>query len=451
MRSPKIPSSEDLPRDLERIAAGLGSAKKLTAAPPHDYPMSVPRFVEKPHAERYRPETDHLRLYVHIPFCNYACTFCFFSKRVGTDREQMERYVRALLRELEWVKPGTPLSQLFMGGGTPTCLPPDLLDEVLTAIFARMPQTGGKTHTVEASPESITPEHVNVLKKHKIGRVSMGIQSLEAERLDETNRRHTPEEALDACRFLIESGLIVNIDLIYGLPGQTQASFHRDLETVAKRGVPALTLYNLRVNERTPMARTIDDGQRWNLEKLSGWRDFVQKAASGLGYTQTRWHTFKRMDGIAAKHERVACFKDDGYGYQLGIGLSARSQLGYHLYRNAKDMKRYMERVESGLSPVEEMIPLSVEDRKTQFVARSIGDGKPLHRRDYLEAFGRDIDDDFGPVIRRLAEHGLLNDNGDRFSLSETGKLVYDLVTVCFYPKEALEWLETNKGAVEVE
>lgn len=428
--------------DLNRIAAALGSVAGSAYSPPHDYPMSVPAFNVTPGAERTRPKSEKLRLYVHIPFCNYACSYCFFAKRVGLGVSEMEDYIRALKRELDWVEPGTPLDQLFMGGGTPTALPAELLDELLTAIFERMPCDGSKVHTVETSPESISQEHIEVLQKHQIGRVSMGIQSLEQQVLDTVNRRHSASEALAACKLLAESGLIVNIDLIYGLPGQTYTSFRRDLETIAAQGIHAFTLYNLRTNERTPVTKSIDEDNRWNLERLVSWRAFVKETAEEFGFTQTRWHTFKRLDTIAAKHDRAPCFNPDGMGYQLGIGVSARSQLDYTLYRNTQQFNTYLERVENGNNPVEDTIPLQLEDRKTQFIARSIGDGKMLNRSIYQQAFGRSIEEDFSETLQRLQENGVIEDDGTHFYLSESGKLVYDLVVACFYPKHAVEWLQ---------
>ncbi|MEC4895518.1 MAG: coproporphyrinogen-III oxidase family protein [Oscillatoria sp. PMC 1050.18] len=428
--------------DLNRITTALGSVANSAYSPPHDYPMSVPAFQSTPTAERTRPKTEKLRLYVHIPFCNYACSYCFFAKRVGLGLPEMQRYLRALKQELAWVEPGTPLDQLFMGGGTPTALPPELLDEVLSAIFERMPRDESKVHTVETSPESISPEHIEVLRKHQIGRVSMGIQTLEQQVLDTVNRRHSAEEALAACKLLAESGLIVNIDLIYGLPGQTYASFRQNFEAIASQGIHAFTLYNLRTNERTPITKFIEENERWNLERLISWRAFVKKTAEEFGFTQTRWHTFKRLNTIAAKHDRAPCFNPDGMGYQLGIGVSARSQLGYALYRNTQQFNTYLERVENGNSPVEETIPLNLGDRKTQFIARSIGDGKSLNRSIYQQAFGSSIEEDFGETIQRLHDNKVIEDDGTHLYLSESGKLVYDLVVACFYPQHAIEWLQ---------
>ncbi len=432
---------EQPPDTLEAIATALRSVPRAAYSVPHDYPSSAPAYLAAPMAERERPASDQLRLYVHVPFCRYHCTFCYFAVRVGASAALIRRYVSAVVKELEWIEPGTPLSQLFVGGGTPTALPPDLLDDLLGAVFARTTAYGKHVHTVETSPETISPEHIAILKRHGIGRVSMGIQSLDPGVLDAVHREQTMSQALAACDLLVDSGLIVNVDLIYGLPGQSEEVFWRDIWAVAARGVPAFTLYSLRVNERTPVARTLGEQERFDIARLMRWRAFVSHCAGELGYTQTRWHTFKRLDSVARSHERLPTFDASMAGYQLGVGMSARSQLGYTIYRNHDRLDPYVDRVESGRSPVEQVFPMGEADRKTQFVVRSLGDGAPLERSRYAATFGCAVEEDFGEVIDRLVRGGLVNDEGTHLSLSQTGKLLHDLVSLAFYPEHARQWL----------
>ena len=428
-------------RALEAIGDALRGVPRAAYSVPHDYPSSAPAYQSAPMRERERPAADQLRLYVHVPFCRYHCTFCYFAVRVGASADVMRRYVRAVIRELEWIEPGTPLSQLFVGGGTPTALPPDLLDELLGAIFARTRPHGTGVHTVETSPETISPEHIAVLRRHGIGRVSMGVQSLDPGVLDTVHRDQTRAQALASCELLVQSGLILNVDLIYGLPRQTEDTFWQDISTLAARGVPAFTLYSLRVNERTPVKRTLAEDERFDIARLMRWRAYVAHCAGALGYTQTRWHTFKRMDSAARSHRRLPTADASMVGFQLGVGLSARSTLGYTLYRNHARLDPYVERAEAGRSPVEQIFPLTVADRKTQFVARSLGDGDPLDRERYRATFGVDVEDDYAQALDRLGRGGLITDDGRRLALSETGRLLYDLVNLAFYPEHARRWL----------
>jgi oxygen-independent coproporphyrinogen III oxidase len=436
---------------LDAVTAALRSVPRAAYSVPHDYPSAAPAYLAAPMAERERPRSDQLRLYVHLPFCRYHCTFCYFAVRVGASESLMRRYVGAVVKELEWIEPETPLSQLFVGGGTPTAIPADLLDELLGAVFSRTTPHGRHVHTVETSPETISPEHIAVLKRHGIGRVSMGVQTLDTSVLGTVRRDQTTEGALAACDLLVASGLVLNVDLIYGLPGQTEETFLEDIATVAARGVPALTLYSLRTNERTPVTRTLQHAERFDLRRLMRWRGFVKHAAEALGYTQTRWHTFKRMDSIARSHERLPTHDRSMAGFQLGVGMSARSNLGHTLYRNHDRIEPYMERVESALSPVEQIFRMDDADRRTLFVARSLGDGRPLAHAAYASTFGRTLEADYGEVIERLVEGGLLVEREGALHLSDNGKLLYDLVTLAFYPERVRRWLtEREPGAALV-
>lgn len=437
---------------LEAAAIALHDVPRTAYSVPHVYPSAAPAYTAAPLAERPPISKDQLRLYVHVPFCSYRCTFCYFAVRVGADDALKARYVDAIARELETVPQGTPLLQLYTGGGTPTALPPDLLDRLLESVFSRTTRSGAGVHTVETSPDTATEAHARVLVRHGVGRVSMGVQSLDGEVLGSVHRKQTSDQVFEAASLLSDAGLIVNVDLIYGLPGQTEAGFAADLKRIADAGVPALTLYSLRLNDRTPVRKVLQPGERFDLAGLMRWRAFVARAATDLGYTQTRWHTFKRLDSRAKNHERLACFDGSG-GYQVGVGVSARSHLGHTIYRNNEKIGAYLDRIDNDQSPVEQTYVLNDLDQQTQYVARTLGDGQAMSRDGFESTFGMPIEETFGEVVRRLREGGLIEDDGNVIALSETGKLLYDLVTLAFYPPHAQAWLkerETDLTLTEV-
>lgn len=444
-----MPLTKPLP-DMDIIASAVGSASRVAYGPSHVYPVSAPRFVPQPRAERERPAASRLYLYAHIPFCNYACNFCFYAKRIGVQRPQMERYVTALLRELEWVNEGTPLSELFVGGGTPTALPPDLLDRVLSTIMQRMSDDDHEIHTVEATPDTISDEHIDVIKRNGIGRVSMGVQSLHEEVLANVRRRHTSDEVLAACERVSNSGLTLNADLIYGLPGYTEEMFKCDFEAVAASGVNSVTVYNLRVNKNTPVAAKISADDRLDLERLVRWRAFINETTAALGFVQTRWHTYQRVGIAGGRYRRIPSASDSGRGHQFGIGMSARSHLGSTFYRNHEGLETYMERIESGDSPVEQVLVLDESDSKAHYVARTLGDGRPLDTAEYQRSFGHRFDDEFRGPLERMLNGGLITVTGNEISLTDTGKLVYDMVTEAFYPNHAKQWLADRQDSLRI-
>ncbi|HEY8155309.1 MAG TPA: radical SAM protein [Myxococcota bacterium] len=424
--------------EVARVAEALGGASGSRWTP-IIYPWNAQRFEPRPRAERPRPPRNGLRLYLHIPFCRYHCTFCIYAVKGGARRPEMERYVAALERELEAVEPGTTLSKLILGGGTPTVLPPDLLDAVLAPVIARTRRPPECLSKVEASPDSLTDDHIAVLQKHGIGWMSVGVESMDPDVLATVKRRHSPEQALEALRRVAASGLEVNADLIYGLPGQSMSSFRRDLEAVSQAGVDSVCMYALRLDERNKVGAQLRAAERLDLARVMRWRAFVSSAARELGFTQTRVFTWKRLEApkpAPAGGRRLRAEADGGL-QELALGMSARSQLEGTVYRNHERMGVYLERVLRGESPVESVYELGEHHQRTQFVAGTLASGRPLSRAAYQRRFGAEIDAHFGELLGRLHRAGLTDDDGASLRLTELGLLVYDRALQRFYPESA--------------
>jgi oxygen-independent coproporphyrinogen-3 oxidase len=268
---------------------------------------------------------------------------------------------------------------------------------------------------------------------------------MDEETLQSINRRHSARQALDACALLVDGGLSVNVDLIYGFPGQSEDSLRRDLEMFAGLGTQSFTLYNLRLNDRAPMATVVAEMQRIDLRELMRWRRFVELVTDELGYDQTRWHMFRHRERSDPGHVRAPGIEALASGRDVGIGVSAYSHLGETIYRNHVSFDGYMRRIEAGESPVEDVFPFGPLDRRTLFVARTLGEGGPLTLADYEQSFGRRFDEDFGRVLDRMRRADLVRETAGRLALTETGRLVYDLVTIAFYPDDARQWLDRQQ------
>jgi oxygen-independent coproporphyrinogen-3 oxidase len=361
--------------------------------------------------------------------------------RVGASDALKSRYVDAVLRELEWVDRGSPLTQLYVGGGTPTALPVADLDRLLTGVMTRYNDEQVAVHTVETSPETVTAEHLAVIRSSGVGRVSMGVQTLDGSVLDTVNRRQTRQQSLDGIALVLDSGLLLNIDLIYGLPGQTPEMFAADVAELSAHGVEGFTFYSLRANDRSFVERALAEDERFTVETLARWRLWVDEVAAAHGFVQTRGHTYKKADSTSLRHRRESCFDGEHGGFQHGAGLSARSHLGHTVYRNTTDMTEYLRRIDEGLSPVEEAFVLEDEDRRTQFIGRALGDAGSLSLAEYREAFGTDFSDDYGHITSRLEQAGLLATDGDLIAPTRMGRALFDIVTLAYYPPKAQHWL----------
>lgn len=423
-------------QSIARIARALGEAPEAAYTTPIVYPWSLQQFASQPGRARPSVAGAPVRVYVHVPFCRYHCSFCFYAVRAGAGPEEKRRYVAALEREVESLAGATAISQLFVGGGTPTALPPELLSRVLDAVFGRVRPEPGRVHTIEASPDSVEPAHLDVLRAYGIGRISMGVESLDESILDTVHRRHGPADALRSCRLIVERGFDLNVDLIYGLPGQSPEAFRRDVAAATAAGVSSLSLYALRLNANTPVARAVGHGERFDLAHLVRWRSFVFATAAEFGFRRVRPYHFVR--------EGAAALAPQSSGQALvGLGMSARSQIGATVFRNVDRSAEYVSRIERGESPVESLMELDDGDRRAQAVAGTLGNGAPLSRAAWRERFGSPPEAFFGERLQALVDGGLLEDRGADLALTGDGLLVYDRIVLGFYPAARQESLRS--------
>jgi oxygen-independent coproporphyrinogen-3 oxidase len=260
----------------------------------------------------------------------------------------------------------------------------------------------------------------------------MGVQTLEKKVLTTLNRHYEVEKIIAACNLIISAGLMLNVDLIYGLPGQTKESFAQDFEILSSQGVHSITAYSLRFNDKTPIIRSIGEEEQLVPQTLLKWRSFVKATAQKLGFEQTRWHTFKRVNPLTAVDVASRFVDITSQNDQFSIGVSARSRLNNRIYRNHINFDSYCQRIENGESPVEETMELSELDRKIRFLNLSIGDGKSLSRQDYFHHFHSSVDEDFAKPIDQIQSVDLIYSDGDKLALTERGKLLYDLVLRTF-------------------
>src|SRR3954468_934541 len=195
-------------------------------------------------------------VYVHVPFCASRCGYCDFNTYTADEAGQ-DGYLDAIMRELKLAAgalPGAPVDTVFFGGGTPTLLDPGDLARILDGIDATWGLTPGAEVTTEANPESVTPESLRALRRAGFTRISLGMQSASPAVLAILDRKHTAGRAPQAAVEAREAGFEhVNLDLIYGTPGETAEDFDRSLATVLGAGVDHVSAYSLIVEDGTRM------------------------------------------------------------------------------------------------------------------------------------------------------------------------------------------------------
>ena len=187
-------------------------------------------------------------IYIHIPFCEHKCKYCDFLSFPGNQQRNKERYVHALMREMEkridenWRKSDT----IFIGGGTPSALDEEALEALLRALNRLVDMENVCEFTVECNPGTVNEEKLVLLKEGGVNRLSFGVQSFDDVLLKRIGRIHTAEQAKEAVRLAQKVGFTnINIDLMYGLPGQNEETWKKSVEEALALGVSHLSLYQL--------------------------------------------------------------------------------------------------------------------------------------------------------------------------------------------------------------
>jgi oxygen-independent coproporphyrinogen III oxidase len=270
-------------------------------------------------------------LYVHLPFCAHRCGYCDFVTHVGR-QAQHAAYVDALLRELHEEHDGSPVDTIFLGGGTPTFT---ALPELLRLLHA-LPQA--RELTVEANPETVTPELAGALRDAGVTRISLGAQSFQPHLLQMLERNATPDTVRAAFANLRDAGFDnLSLDLIYGIPGQTTDDLADDLAQALALGPEHISAYELEAKPGTRF--TIAHGVEL-ARQADAMEDYFERVVETLTAAGYRWYetaNFCRGDR-RAEHNLGYWL---GHDY-LGVGVGAVSTLGNERRRNTPKLARYL-------------------------------------------------------------------------------------------------------------
>jgi len=296
---------------------------------------------------------DHFGLYIHIPFCVRKCRYCDFPSRpLCGDREIVEQYLRALAREAATRRReiDRPVHSVYIGGGTPTVLSPAELVRLWEEVIAPFPRVPGAEVSLEANPGTLTPEHATVLADLPVTRVSLGAQSFAPAELDMLGRIHTPAEVTESVSLLRAAGIPgVNLDLMYGLPGQTAAGWGETLRRALALQPEHMSCYALIVEEETPISVEIAAG----ILSLPGEDEEIGMAALTAGLLAEQGLVQYEVSNAA--RPGAECRHNLGYWSgrdYLGLGASAVSTVGGVRWRNVDDANAYADRVSRGVPAV---------------------------------------------------------------------------------------------------
>jgi len=368
-------------------------------------------------------------LYLHVPFCVRRCSYCDFSIAVRK-RIPAQEYVEAVLQEVTLrgltdpgPEPGETeahgLETLYLGGGTPSLLPPDALATLVTSLRDAFGATSSRDAvevTVEANPEDVEPEHARAWRRAGVNRVSLGAQSFDDHVLAWMHRSHDAARIGGAVRTLRDAGFDnLSLDLIFALPAELQRDWERDLELALSLGPDHLSLYGLTVEERTPLARWISRGAVVAPEDDRYAEEYLLAHARLAAYGYRFYEVSNACrDGFRSRHNSAYW---SGRAY-VGLGPAAHSYDGRSRRWNIPAWPAYARAIAAGRSPVECEEILTPEQRELErlYLALRTDAGLPVTALDRPRP----------PSTARWIEHGWAEVNAGRLVCTPQGWLRLD-------------------------
>ena len=345
-------------------------------------------------------------LYVHLPFCAHRCGYCDFVTVTGR-HELHEAYVDALLHELAEEHDGSPVETIFLGGGTPTYT---ALLELLRLLGALPP---ARELTVEANPETVTPELARELRDAGVNRVSLGAQSFEPKLLEVLERQATPVDVERAFGCFRDAGFAnISLDLIYGIPGQTPEQLAADLARAVALGPEHISAYELEAKPGTRFTVAHGAELERQAEQMEDYFERVVSTLTGAGY---RWYETANfcLDGKRAEHNLGYWLGRD----YLGVGVGAVSTLGGERRRNTPKLARYLQ---GHFDREIEVLDDATRTRERVMLGLRLDEPLPVGGlRGALDAEG----------LARVEQLGLAVDRGETLALTPRGRFLGGAVT----------------------
>lgn len=401
-------------------------------------------------------KNKELGIYIHIPFCKHKCYYCDFVS-FSNKEEIVEKYIKAVIKELkkylenkEFMK-NYNVTTIYIGGGTPSYIDSKYIVEILKEIEKNLVNNETKFQdieiTLEVNPGTINEEKVNLYKKAKINRISMGLQSTNDKILKQIGRIHTYNEFLDAYSIVKKAGFNnINIDLMIGLPNQTISDVKESLNKIVELNPNHISVYSLILEEGTVLDKLIEEGKMElldeELERNMYW--YVKNTLEINGYNHYEISNFSKI-GKESKHN-LNCWEQKEY---IGIGTSAHSYINDVRYCNKSSVEKYIENInnkdidvneivklgnsdESFLEKVENVYEIdeiqSLEDKKREYMLLGLRKLEGVKISSFKEKFVENPIYVYHKELEKLVEEDLIRIDGDRIFLSRRGLDLANLV-----------------------
>ncbi|MFK4965175.1 radical SAM family heme chaperone HemW [Lactococcus garvieae] len=351
--------------------------------------------------------------YVHIPFCSHICYYCDFAKVLMTG-QPVEAYIDELLKEYDSYGISS-LQTLYIGGGTPSVLPADQLEKLLTHLAKNLDLEELEEFTVEANPSDLTDEVLAVLAQSPVNRISLGVQSFDDKLLKKIGRTHTEEQVYSSIERLRAAGFEnITIDLIYGLPNQTMEMVERDVQKFLELDLPHVALYSLILEDHTVFMNRQRRG-RLRLpsdDRNADMYEYIIETLTAKGYSHYEVSNFGKI-GYESKHNMT--YWDNAEYY--GIGAGASGYLEGIRYKNHGPVHHYLREENKRVN--EEVLTRKQRIEEEMFLGLRKKNGVSIER--FHKKFGQPLEEIYGTIIEELTFQKMLFEADGRIRMTEKG------------------------------
>ena len=430
------------------------------------YDISGPRYTSYPTADRFveafgESDLRHwigkrniggikqpLSVYVHLPFCDTICYYCGCNKVVTRDHGRSAKYIKYLAKELalyaSQLGPDRRVCQMHFGGGTPTFLTPDELRTLTSVLWSHLERQDDCECSIEVDPRKVEPGRMKLLGELGFNRMSVGVQDFDADVQQAVHRIQSEDET----RRVIDEGRAngfrsVNLDLIYGLPKQTLASFNRTLDRVLEISPDRVALYSYAhlPSLFKPQRRIMEADLPRPDEKLAILTTSIERLTQA-GYVYIGMDHFAKPDDDLAVAQRQGRLHRNFQGYStcaesdlVALGVSAIGKIGPTYHQNVKRLDEYYDQLDAGKMPVMRGMELSSDDLLRRAVIQaiichfrlSIESIELSYLINFREYFAEELAD-----LQEMEKAGLVKIDGDWISVQPGGRLLVRGIAMVF-------------------
>lgn len=397
-------------------------------------------------------------LYIHIPFCIRRCGYCDFNTFAGQSH-LLPKYINAVCQELDWIGrhqgDGVEIDSIYFGGGTPTTLSPGQLGILLDQAGRTFVIQKDCEISLEANPGTVSADSISSLKHLGFNRISFGMQSAHPQDLAILDRRHRFADVLNAVKWSRQAGFKhINVDLIFGIPGQTVERWQQNLALVTEMGVDHLSLYSLILEEGTPLNTWYQHGLLDLIEDdvTADMYEIAMDQLALVGFEQYEISNWARTN--AANQESRCWHNLNTWRYHpyFGVGAGAHGFTGDKRTANVIRIPDYIERMENiGVEwpAAETCTSVSMWEKMQEWMMlglRVVNEG--ISKEEFLNRFGEPMEKLFGAQIQKLISTGLLeirDTAGESFRLTRRGILLGNRVFGEFVGNETPDFLKEDQ------